>query len=232
LPKQKGEAPKKVGGIAAKVAQDMLGPTNEMFFASLPILVEGPEDVAYISTYLTLLNKWAEFRRLGCHLVPVRGKGNLIQPIAVCQALSLPFFVLFDADGHESNAQKKARHEKDNRAILNLCGWAGADPFPGTTFWGDNVAVWATEIGEVVASEIGVDNWQRLQEKVRADYEIDTANMGKNCLFVAYTLTEAWSEGLKSGSLEQLCGAILQHAAQPAQNQPSSEAEPVHELVS
>lgn len=224
---KKEVAPRKVGGIAAKVAQDMLGPANEMFFASLPILAEGAEDVAYISTYLTLLNKWAEFRRLGCHLVPVGGKNNLIQPIAVCQALSLPFFVLFDADGHERDAHEKANHEKVNRAILNLCSWAGADSFPGTTFWGDNVAVWPTDIGEVVASEIGKDSWQGLQAKVRTDYQIDTPGMNKNSLFIAYTLTEAWNEGLKSPSLEHLSEAILRHAV-PNQGRTERAA---HQLV-
>jgi hypothetical protein len=227
IAKAKGEAPKKIGGVAAKVAQDMLGPANEMFFASVPIFVEGPEDVAYISTYLTLLNKWTEFRRLGCHLVPVNGKNNLIQPIAICQALSLPFFVLFDADGQERDAQENAKHEKVNRAILNLCSWASADSFPGTTFWGDNVAVWPTEIAEVVVSEIGKDSWQGLQTKVRTDYQIDAPGMNKNCLFIAYTLTDAWNQGLKSPSLEHLCEAILRRAV-PNQDQPEHAA---HELV-
>ena len=50
---------------------------NEMFFASVRVFVEGLEDIGYISSYLSLLDLWDEFRGLGCHLVQVQGKSNL-----------------------------------------------------------------------------------------------------------------------------------------------------------
>ena len=89
------------------------------------------------------------------------------------------------------------------------------------------MAVWPTDIGEVVASEMGKDSWQGLQAKVRTDYQIDTPGMNKNSLFIAYTLTEAWKEGLKSPSLEHLCEAVLRHAV-PNQGRPERAA---HALV-
>jgi hypothetical protein len=89
------------------------------------------------------------------------------------------------------------------------------------------VAVWPTDIGEVVASEIGKDSWQGIQGKVRTDYQIDTPGMNKNSLFIAYTLTEAWSEGLKSPSLEHLSEVILRHAV-PNQGRTESAA---HQMV-
>jgi len=51
---------------------------NEMFFSAVPVFVEGLEDVAYVSSYMTLLGLWDEFRSLGCHLIQVQGKSNLI----------------------------------------------------------------------------------------------------------------------------------------------------------
>src|ERR1017187_7401063 len=56
-----GAKPAKRGGIEAKVEQELQGPMNEMFFATVRVLVEGLEDIAYISTYLSR----SEERRVG-----------------------------------------------------------------------------------------------------------------------------------------------------------------------
>lgn len=61
-----------------------------MFFAGAPVLVEGLEDVSYITTELHLSGQWSEFRRLGCHLIPVNGKDKLIQPLAIALELGFP----------------------------------------------------------------------------------------------------------------------------------------------
>ena len=53
IAKATGTKPAKLGGIEAKVEQEMQGPMNEMFFATVRVLVEGIEDIAYISTYLS-----------------------------------------------------------------------------------------------------------------------------------------------------------------------------------
>jgi len=61
-------------GMLAKINQALQPSLNEVFFAPVLILTEGLEDIAYITTYLMLMEKWHEFRRHGCHMVPVNGK--------------------------------------------------------------------------------------------------------------------------------------------------------------
>ena len=126
-----GEKPPKPAGLMLKVQQALQPELNELFFTNALILVEGLEDVAYISTYFTLMDKWNDFRRLGCHIVPVGGKSELARPIAIAQQLHIPTFVVFDSDGHnvpdagkpDPNG-KRAKHQKDNNTVLKLCGIA------------------------------------------------------------------------------------------------------------
>jgi hypothetical protein len=47
------------------------------------VLVEGIEDVAYISTHLNLTGRWNEFRRHGYHFVIASGKQNLSRSLAI-----------------------------------------------------------------------------------------------------------------------------------------------------
>ena len=50
-----------------------------MFFTRRLILVEGLEDVAYLLAYLNLLDKFDDYRRIGCHIVPTNGKSALLK---------------------------------------------------------------------------------------------------------------------------------------------------------
>ena len=222
----KGEQPSKPGGVAAKVEQDLQGQMSEMFFASVRVFVEGLEDVGYVSSYLSLLDLWDEFRALGCHLIQVQGKSNLVYALAVANALDLPSFVVFDADGNtpaDDPARptgKRTKHEKDNIALLKLCGLAQPEPFPVQTFWGNNVIAWPNQIGEIVEQEIGADGIRTLKEEVCKKYGIYVHDKDKNTLFLGYLMAEAWEQGKKSPTLDKLCRTIIQYAksiAVPAQ---------------
>ena len=58
-------------------------------------------------------------------------KSYLIEPIVIAQALDIPVFVLFDADGNKMNPDQRVKHEKDNRALLKLLG--GNNPIRSLT---------------------------------------------------------------------------------------------------
>jgi putative ATP-dependent endonuclease of the OLD family len=123
--------PAKPGGIEAKVEQELQGPMNEMFFATIRVLVEGVEDIAYISTYLSLMDRWQEFRSYGCHLVQVQGKSHLIEGVAIAKHFGLPTMVVFDCDGDTPTDDpakptgRRKMHESDNNAVLALMGATG-----------------------------------------------------------------------------------------------------------
>ena len=91
--------------MVAKIHQALQPALNEMFFATRLILVEGQEDIAYISTYLNLLGQWDEYRRTGCHLVPVNGKSQLLQPLVIAKNMGIPTFTIFDADADQAQSK-------------------------------------------------------------------------------------------------------------------------------
>jgi putative ATP-dependent endonuclease of the OLD family len=197
-----------------KLFQELNPSLSEMFFTPVLVLVEGIEDVAYVTTYLALLGLTDEYRRLGCHMVAANGKGHMMQPRAVAKALSIPTFTVFDSDGHETDKLSKngrlEMHRKDNLALLRLCGAAKPDAFPADNYWGPNFVVWRSEIGDVVKTEIGPE-WAVIREEVAARYGF-IRQMDKNALFIGEVLSAAWDRGLKSPSLETLCNELLAFA--------------------
>lgn len=203
------DAGKAIEGLVAKIHQTLQPNIAEMFFSRVPILVEGLEDAAYITTQLHLSGKWHEFRRLGCHLVPVNGKDKLIQPLAAAIELHLPAFVVFDADGDVERADHRTKHEKDNRALLALVG-ADSQPFPPAHVWGGNHVVWRTNLSLTVKEEFGAQ-YSAFTEPIRLDYAQE-GGLEKNVLFIADWLTAAMTGGYQSASLARLCEAILTFA--------------------
>lgn len=200
-----------LSGALAKIHQALQPVLSEMFFAPNIIFVEGLEDVAYITTYMALLDRWEDYRRLGCHLIPVDGKSEMIQPLAIANCLDIPAFAIFDADDHEERPDRRHQHEQDNLAILRLCGVSNPEAFPTTTLWGDCCVAWPSEIGKIVGHEIGDEEWKRV--RAQADDEFGyTRGLQKNVLHIARSLEIAWHAGGRSASLQKLCETILAFA--------------------
>lgn len=225
-----GEKPLKPKGIRAKLHQALQANLNEMFFTKRLILVEGPEDVAYITAQLELSNHWEEFRRLGWHMIAVDGKSKLIQPLAIANAMGIRTLVVLDSDGDrygaidlnkvsQTDIAKRSMHLRDNIAVLKLCGIPAPDPFPTTTLFTERVVMWHSEISRVVEDDIGEQDWQRF--RAQADQELgQPGGLQKNCMQIAFALTNAWEAGKRSKHLDQLCAQILQMGASGTANMP------------
>lgn len=201
-----GKQPKKPDGILAKVHQELQPQLNEMFFTNSLILVEGAEDVAFITTYLHLTGKWEEYRRCGCHLVATGGKSHMVYAVLLAQAMDIPTYFVFDSDSH--NPDKGGKHTKDNIALLKLAGVADPDPHPKATCWAVKAVMWDTEIGLVVEKEIGKEAWLKYSEAADADYG-QLGNLEKNPLRIAACLAYAWDDEKRSPSLDRLCSEIV-----------------------
>ena len=178
-----GEEPTQPTGVLAKIHQALQPQLNEMFFTSRLILVEGQEDVAYITTYFNLLDKWDEYRRTGCHLVPVNGKSELLRPLVIARHLGIPTFTIFDADADKpDNNGSHARHKKDNQALLSFLGRPGEDPMPQNTLWGKDFVIWHSDIGAVVRNDIG-SSWGHYKDEAEKQYG-QVGDLKKNTLFI------------------------------------------------
>lgn len=198
-----------IEGLVAKIHQSLQPGISEMFFARVPILVEGLEDVSYITTELHLSDQWSEFRRLGCHLIPVNGKDKLIQPLAIAAELGLPVFILFDADNDTVRVDHRTKHERDNRALISLLG-AGHQPFPATDVFELNHVIWTTSLTTAVKTDFGAD-YDRFVNVARGNYAQE-AGLEKNDMFIAEWLAEARNTGHASPTLGNLCTSILSFA--------------------
>jgi predicted ATP-dependent endonuclease of OLD family len=198
-----------------KLHQSLQPSVNEMFFTPQLVLCEGLEDVAYILTYLSLMGRVRDARRVGCHFVPTGGKNHLIVPLAIAKQLEIPTFVVFDADSHTDDKDgRREKQRKDNSAILKLCGYDGAEPLPAATLWKCDAVMWTTEIGRVVSADFQADELDRYREAARTRYD-NAGDLEKNSLFIAEWLRLAWHDGKKSSSLLRLCESILARAALP-----------------
>lgn len=211
IAKVKGEAPRKPEGLLAKIHQTLQPTLNEMFFSPRLVLVEGLEDRAYLTAWLHLTGLWDEYRQAHIHIVPASGKNKLVEAVAVADTLGIPTFVVFDADGHEKDASKLARHKADNEALLKLMAADGADPLPKDTYWGGRVVMWASEIGEVVKSEIGPKDWEGIRNEADAVHG-QPGNLHKNELHIATCLKLARDKRKDPASLQKLCETIMQFA--------------------
>jgi putative ATP-dependent endonuclease of OLD family len=218
-----GEVPKKPEGVLAKIHQSLQPALNEMFFSTRLILVEGLEDTGYISGWLHLMDKWDEYRRSGCHIVPVNGKSELIQPLAIAKGMGIPTYIIFDSDADKPDRNgSRVKHERDNKALLTLLGRIGENPMPPTTLWGSGFVMWRSDIGSTVKDEIGETDWATYSTEADKEYG-QAGGLQKNVLHIAATLEQAWNAGKRSASLDRLCMEILD----PKKCVPSSTPSPV-----
>lgn len=215
---RENEPPKIPEGTLLKIHQALQPALNEIFFTNRLVLVEGREDIAYITTYLTLMGHDNDVRKAGCHFVATDKKSHMVIPLAIAKQMGIPTFVVFDADGHLGDHHSiKEMHRKDNLAVLRLAGVEGPDPFPKDTFWGPNMVMWNSELSKVVEADFDQEEWNSYQEEVRAKYG-HVGYLHKNSLFVADVLEAAWRANRRSPILERLCRAILAFCGVPEES--------------
>ena len=204
-----GEPLTKPAGALAKVHQALQPGLNEMFFTRRLVLVEGLEDVAYILACLNLIDRSDDYRRLGCHIVPTNGKSELLQPLVIAKHMRIPTYLVFDSDADKPDKNgSKAKHEKDNKALLALAGNPGGDPMPAATVRGAGFTMWHSDIGSVVEAEIGSADWATYRSEADKRYG-HAGGLRKNFLHIGASLAFAWQAGKRSTSLERLCSEIL-----------------------
>jgi predicted ATP-dependent endonuclease of OLD family len=211
LSKARGSDPSPPTTIMAAVEQIMQPSQNELFFSQVPVLVEGPEDIAFLSTHLHLSGKWSEFRRCGCHFVVCGGKTNLSRPLAIALGLGIPAYVVFDGDRDKATGADESKHRTDNQCILNLCD-VHTDPLQDSAYFSESLVMWSTRIHDEIRAEIGDVKWNKAELKARQGHALLNGVRQKNPLVISATLENLWNEGTKSTLLEKLCNGLLEHA--------------------
>ncbi|MDG4945863.1 AAA family ATPase [Weeksellaceae bacterium KMM 9713] len=195
-------------GMVAKLYPSLNPVVNEMFFCKKLILVEGHEDIAYISSYLLLTEKMNEFRRHGCHIVPVEGKNKLIKPLAMAKLLNIPTMVIYDSDTDKTTEHEMPKHKKDNKAILALKECSDESEWPDKIIIRDGLTAWQTNLTIEIMNELGV-HLKKYEDAAALHYG-NAGGLKKNPLAIAKTLELAWEDGIKSEILIALTDRIVE----------------------
>lgn len=197
-------------GMIAKLYPSLNPVVNEMFFCKNLILVEGQEDVAYITSYLLLTDKMNKFRRNGCHIVPVGGKSQLIKPLAIAKLLEIPTMVIYDSDTDKDKEHEINKHKKDNKSILGLKGYTEYSEYsewPDETIKLDDLIAWKTNLTVEVENDLD-GKFERYETEAALKYG-NAGGLKKNPLGIARALELAWSNDLKSSLLIDLTNRII-----------------------
>ena len=188
--------------MLAKLYPSLNPVISEMFFCKVLILVEGLEDVAHISTYLILTKEMENFRKCGCHIVPVGGKSEIIKPLAMANLLDIPAYVVCDADTDKIKDDEITKHKKDNKAILSMMGHDDASEWPDKHYCFPSLTMWKTNLTVLIKTELG-EGYKAHVDEASAHYG-NAGGLKKNPLAVSRSLEKAWSDGIVSESLKKL----------------------------
>ncbi len=204
------QKPLKESGMLAKLYTSLNPIINEMFFCNILILTEGIEDLSYLSTYLILNDKMNDFRKYGCHIVPVNCKSNLLKPLAMAKLLNMPVFVVFDADTNKTKESEIIEHKKENKKIQELLGNTTINEWPDNNIFNDDCVIWSTNLTETIKQELG-ENWEQYKTESE-NYYGQAGGLNKNPLATARTLESMWKNNLKSKLLLQATENIINFA--------------------
>lgn len=202
-----GERPLKESGMIAKLYPTLRPEISEMFFSKRLVLVEGAEDVAYITSYIQLMDRYDDFRHSGYHVIPAGGKSELIKPLAIAKLLNIEVFVVFDADTDKTKDSEAEKHKKDNAAILYLMGHDKVENWPNHDVKKNNLRMWKTNITKTIGLELG-EQWKKYVDQSAAHYG-NAGNLNKNPLAVSWALESAWESDLRSKALQDLVNEML-----------------------
>ncbi|NWO57051.1 ATP-dependent nuclease [Chromohalobacter israelensis] len=202
-----GEKPVKERGMVAKLYPTLRPEISEMFFSKRLVLVEGVEDVAYITSYIQLMDRYDDFRRSGYHIITVGGKNEMIKPLAIAKLLDIEVFVVCDADTDKTKDSEVGKHKKENAAILHLLGHDKSENWPDYDVKKNNLRMWKTNITKTVGPELG-EQWKQHVDQAAAYYG-NAGGLNKNPLAVSRALESAWESGLRSEALQDLVNEML-----------------------
>ena len=127
------------------------------------------------------------------------------RPLAIAKALSIPSFVVFDADTDKRNITEQ---ERDNRCILRLCGLENTNPMPSEILWEYGVVVWPTRIADVIREEMGSDAWETKISQARELYGFSQEVNAKNPLLISAIIDLFDEDGIRSEILDKLLDEI------------------------
>ncbi len=203
IAKAKGEEPIGAQAALAAINQFMQPEMNEMFFAQHVIFVEGEEDRAIIDRYLQLTKRDPHLLAIGVQIVPVSGKGNLINAISLARGLEIPYFAVFDGDMNLN----KVENVEQNKTIFAVIGYdgVGSDGALDDHLFEGSFCVWKNSLQAAVIESC--PTWETERAAVSHEFGWTVDRLRKNAMVMEATLDRAFKAG-QIEPLEKLCTSI------------------------
>jgi hypothetical protein len=139
----------------------------------------------------------------------------MLEPLIIAQEFGLPHFVVFDADGGESNSEKRAKHERDNKALISALGASKVEPFPKEIVWGETFVQWPEDLGASLRDAVGTDFWDKSRGAASKGIGNPKGSNEKNMEFIAERLLYLHEQKKFPEPLKTLCERIVAFAAGP-----------------
>lgn len=193
----------------ARLNQALQPQLNEMFFTPFIVFVEGLEDVAYLTSWLILTDRWEAFRTIGGHLIAANGKDKLIEPLIVSKQLSIPSFVMFDADGNKTRESERTQHARDNSALLRILDGNPDEPFPENPILAKDHAIWPHNLGSQLKGSVDQAIWDKCYGEATKGLGNPEGSFAKNTLHIGHHLSAIKSAGAELTALDEVCDAII-----------------------
>ena len=206
-----GDAPQQPSELMASVQQIMQPSQTELFFCKVPVLVEGPEDIAFLSAYMHANGLWSEFRRLGCHFIPCMGKTNMSRPLAIANGIGMKPFVVFDGDCDKASNKENDEHKRDNGCLLKLLG-SPAAPIQDANLFATNFVMWKSRILDEMRGQVGEAVWDRKEQEARDKYKLQSGVQRKNPVLVSATTELLIQANADVSLLERAVSSLLEFA--------------------
>lgn len=201
------DAERKIEALRAKLCIQMQPKTNEIFFSDYVVLVEGISDQACLYSYLSLSDKMKTFQKRGCNIVEAGGKSPLIMLQLLARQFAIPYYLVFDCDGQEQDAGRRARHAKDNLTAFALVGHQTSEAFPQDDICNERLTAWKTNIEDAMDEDLGELRDKCLEVGRRAAGHLKDCR--KNPIFIAAMMQEAWDKGCRFVRLGMMVDKII-----------------------
>jgi predicted ATP-dependent endonuclease of OLD family len=207
----KKEDPLTTKAARAALNQFMQPQMNEIFFASGVILVEGEEDKAIVSRYMQISGRQAELLGKGIEIIPVNGKGNLINAISIVRGFEIPYFAIFDGDMNCAPKDKKKNVEINQTLLSLLTAQPDQDGDIVATHFGRNFCVWKDSIQDEVDD---AHAWQEAKVKTAEEFGWSLDRLKKNAIVLEASL-DHYIRHATAVRYETLCNRIVAFFADP-----------------
>ncbi|WP_428409358.1 ATP-dependent nuclease [Hyphococcus sp.] len=203
----KGEQPIAAQAALAALEAFIAPEVSEAFFCNKLVLVEGIEDRALVSEVLKAHDLHNEFIRKGGHIVPVGGKGGLVNIIAIARGLEIPYFAMLDGDTNCEEKAKKNNREL-NETICNLLGIDAKLAWPDSNIFERNAIIWKTDFQACLAEEY--PEWFNTVKAVVAETGWTYDRLKKNPAVLSAAFKRTVLSGNTPDSAKKLAAALAE----------------------